>query len=211
MHTRRFDQGCLDDCLIARALSGLCVGLILTNSGGKVVWLNRTAEKVLGLSSADCLGKPLDRLFKDLQLVAFWQQAAGTDGNLLADLVVQWPQKLALKINATRYVDNGGHEIGRALLFCDVTAERAIQVELSHEVAERLLALTAGHMPPEPVASLTHQEVRILRLVGQGIGNDEIAEKANISLSTVPVTPEKHLPQAGLEFTCRGSQLRRSE
>jgi DNA-binding CsgD family transcriptional regulator len=32
---------------------------------------------------------------------------------------------------------------------------------------------------------LTHQEVRILRLVGQGLRNDEIAEQAHISASTV--------------------------
>ena len=178
-------EGCLKDCPITRALSGLCVGLILTNSGGKIVWLNRAAERVLGLTQSECLGQPLARLLKDLQLVAFWQEAAEAEGNLLADVVVQWPEKLALKANATRYLDENGKEIGRALLFCDVTAERAIQVELSHDVAERLLALTADHMPPEPVASLTHQEVRILRLVGQGIGNDEIAEKANISSSTV--------------------------
>ena len=184
-HPRKFDATCLDDCLIGRALSGLCVGLILTDSGGKVIWLNRTAEKVLGLPSTECLGRPMDRLLKDLQLVAFWHEAAETEGNLLGDLAVQWPEKLALKVNATRYVDDDGHEVGRALLFCDVTAELSIQVEISQAVAERLLALTAGHMPPEPVAGLTRQEVRILRLVGQGLSNDEIAKRAHISLSTV--------------------------
>ncbi|MCK4341801.1 MAG: PAS domain-containing protein [Phycisphaerae bacterium] len=182
---REFNEECLEDCLIVRALSGLCVGLILTNSGGKIIWLNRAAEMVLGLPGTECLGQSLDRLLKDLQLVAFWQEAAQTEGNLLGDLVVQWPRKLALKVNATRYVDDDGNEVGRALLFCDVTAERSVQVELSQAVAKRLLALTAGHMPPEPVANLTHQEVRILRLVGRGMGNDEIAGAANISRSTV--------------------------
>ena len=95
------------------------------------------------------------------------------------------PADLALKANATRYVDDQGAEVGRALLFCDVTAEQRVQVELSQAVARRLLALTSGHMPPEPVANLTHQEVRILRLVGRGLGNEEIAEEAGISPSTV--------------------------
>lgn len=182
---RKSNAGCLDDSLIARAMSGLCVGLILTDSGGKVIWLNRASEMVLGLRASECLGRPLGRLFKDLQLAAFWQEAAKTEGNLLADLTVQWPQKLALKVNATHYIDEDGNEIGRALLSCDVTADRTVQVELSQAVAERLLALTGGDMPPEPVANLTQQEIRILRLVGRGMGNDEIANEANISLSTV--------------------------
>ena len=182
---RWFNRDCLEDCLIARALSGLCVGLVLTNSSGKVIWVNPAAERALGLSSTECLDQPLNRMLKDPQLAAFWQEAAEAEGNLLADVVVRWPEQLVLKLNATRYVGEDGREIGRALLFCDVTAEQAVQVTLSQAVAERLLALTAGHMPPEPVAQLTHQEVRILRLVGQGLRNDEIAERAHISSSTV--------------------------
>lgn len=179
------DEGCFDDRLIARALTELSVGLILTNSVGNVVWLNRAGERILGLPASQCLGRPLGQLLKDLQLAAFWQEAAETDGDLLGNLVVQWPQKLALKVNATRYVSNGDGEVGRVLAFCDVTAEQAVQVRLSQAVAERLLALTSGHMPPEPFANLTHQEVRILRLVGHGLGNEEIASEANISPSTV--------------------------
>jgi len=179
------DDKCLKECMILQAMSGLCVGLILTNSGGKVAWLNRAAERVLGLSSDECLGQPLDHLLKDLQLTVFWQESADTCGNSLGEVAVQWPEKMVLKVNATRYVDDEGREIGRAMLFCDVTAERSVQVELTQDVAERLLALTGGHMPPKPVAHLTHQEVRILRLVGQGMGNTGISEHAHISLSTV--------------------------
>jgi DNA-binding CsgD family transcriptional regulator len=182
---RRFNKDCLDECLIVRALSGLCVGLVLTNSAGKVIWLNPAAERALGLSGSNCLDQPLNRMLKDPQLAAFWQKAAETKGNLLADVRVRWPEQLVLKLNATRYIGDDGQEIGRALLFCDVTAEQAVQLTLSQAVAERLLALTAGHMPPDPVAHLTHQEVRILRLVGQGLRNDEIAEQAHISASTV--------------------------
>ncbi|MFH1746184.1 MAG: LuxR C-terminal-related transcriptional regulator [Planctomycetota bacterium] len=182
---RKLDADCLNDCLIARALSGLYVGLILTDSSGRVIWLNRAARTLLGLPGTDCLGQPLERLLRDLQLIVFWQKAVETEGNVLGDVAVNWPESLALKVNATRYVDDQGRELGRALLLCDVTAEREVQVKLSQSVAERLLALTAGHMPPKPVAHLTHQELRILRLVGRGMSNEEIGEKAGVSSSTV--------------------------
>lgn len=179
------NKQCLDDCLITRALSGLCVGLILTNASGRVVWLNRAAERVLGLSDYDCTGRPLNQLLKDLQLAAFWQEAAEAEGNMLADVVVQWPEELSLKANATRYVDGEGREIGRALLFCDVTAEKTVQVELSQEIASRLLDLTSTARVPKPVDNLTQQELRVLRLVGQGLSNERIAETIGVSPSTV--------------------------
>lgn len=181
----RWDTNCLDDCLLTQALSGLCVGLVLTDATGKVVWLNSAAASVLGSEIPACCGQPLTHLIHDLQLVTFWHEAAEHDGNHLADVAVQYPERLVLKVNATRYVDSEGKVLGRALLFCDVTSERRVQVELSEAVAKRLLDLTSGHMPPRAVAHLTQQELRILRMVGRGLGNEEIASQVGITASTV--------------------------
>jgi DNA-binding CsgD family transcriptional regulator len=182
---KNVDGKCVDDCLIAQAVAGLSVGLMLINRSGKLVWLNRTAERILGATSAECLGRAVEQTLKDPQLAAFWHDATNADGDHFGELSVHWPSQLELKLHATHCLDHDGTELGRALLICDVTSERTVQVELSQAVATRLLDLTSGHMPPEPVANLTHQELRILRLVGRGLGNDEIGEKTNISPSTV--------------------------
>lgn len=177
---------CVEHCLITQALSGLCVGVILTNGAGKVAWVNRTAERVLGASADECLGQPLPVLLKDLQLASFWQEAGQTEGNVLGDVVVQWPERLALKVNATRYVNAEGRPSGRALLFCDVTSERSVQVELTQEVARRLLDLTAGpELDSPPAAALTAQELRVLRLLGAGRRNEEIADALGVARSTI--------------------------
>lgn len=176
---------CLHECLIVNAVAGLAVGLVLTDRSGKVVWINRTAEKLLGTAVDECYGRAARHIFKSPQLSAFWQDAVQTKENAYAEVAVRWPRDMDLKLNATRCLDAQGREIGRALLVCDVTRERAVQVKLSQAVVTRLLALTSGHMPPEPVANLTQQELRILRLIGQGLSNDEIAGKSHISPSTV--------------------------
>jgi PAS domain S-box-containing protein len=176
---------CLHECLIVNAVAGLAVGLVLTDRSGKVVWINRTAEKLLGTTVDECYGRAARRIFKSPQLSAFWQDAVQTKENAHAEVTVRSPREMDLKLNATRCLDAQGHETGRALLVCDVTQERAVQVKLSQAVVTRLLALTTGHMPPEPVADLTQRELRILRLVGQGLGNIAIARKSSISPSTV--------------------------
>ena len=176
---------CTDACLIAQGVSGLSVGLVLINPAGKVSWLNHAAEHVLGSTAAQCVGQPVGRVLKDPQLAAFWQDAANCSGNRLGSVSLGWPKALELKVNATHCVDQDGTPIGRALLICDVTDECAVQVRLTQAVADRLLWLTDAHPPPAPLASLTQQEFRILRLVGRGLGNGGIAETAGISLTTV--------------------------
>ncbi|MFQ5806142.1 MAG: LuxR C-terminal-related transcriptional regulator [Phycisphaerae bacterium] len=174
-----------EDCLLAQAVAGLSIGLVLTTPSGKVVWMNRAAENILGVETGECVRRPLEQALKDPQMSAFWYDTTNQDGKGRAEISVRWPSERDLTLNATRCLDQNGVEIGRALLICDVTSERTVQVELSRAVATRLLHLTSGGMPPEPIASLTHQELRILRLVGRGTSNEEIAERANISPSTV--------------------------
>ena len=175
-----------ENCLLVQALAGLSLGLVLMNPTGRVVWLNRAAETMLGVSAPQCIGQPIGRVLKDPQLASFWHEVASRDGDSLGDFTVRWPKSAEFKVNSTRCFDHSGAEIGRALLFCDVTDERAVQVQLSHAVATRLLNLAGDSGAPlEPAASLTPQELRILRLVGRGLGNAEIAAETGISPSTV--------------------------
>ncbi len=176
---------CPRECLIAQAVSGLSVGLLLVTPNGKVGWLNRAAERLLDAENDRCSGRPVEEVFKDPQVAAFWQDAVENTETHSAEVSARWPKPRELKLHASRCAGPDGRFLGWAVLICDVTEEKKIQVELSQAVATRLLDLTSGHMPPEPVASLTQQELRVLRLVGRGLANDEIARQANISPSTV--------------------------
>ncbi len=176
-------------CLIEEAVAGLSIGLVLVNPHGRLVWLNRAAERVLGLSAAEVMGRPFRQILRDPRLAAFWQEAACRPGNCLGDVSVHWPQALELKLNATQCLDESGAEIGRALLFCDVTTDRSVRIELSQEVAARLMDLAAGAGVPAPAANLTPQEFRVLKLVGSGRGNAAIAA----TLEVLPSTVRTHL------------------
>ncbi|HOW19796.1 MAG TPA: PAS domain-containing protein, partial [Phycisphaerae bacterium] len=136
-------RGQAGDCFIQQAVAGLAIGLILVDSRGRIVWLNRAAEHLLGLSAAQCVGRPFVKVLLDPQLVAFWHEVMCRDGNCTADVSMRWPHHLELKLNATQCLGQDGTEIGRALLFCDVTTDRNVKIELTREMAKRLLGMSA--------------------------------------------------------------------
>jgi DNA-binding CsgD family transcriptional regulator len=181
------DHSCLIDCMIGTALDGMCVGLVILSEAGKVSWLNRAAEDLLGVSRSEATDQLLTHVLRDPQFSAFWHEAQQTEGTVMGEVSLHWPRRGELKVNATHCRAADGSALGRALLFCDVTAERTVALNLSQEATRRLLDMTEGHHAPSPapIEGLTAQELRILRHVGEGLGNAEIGEHMHISPSTV--------------------------
>jgi len=176
----------LEAKMVRRALDGLCIGIVTLNPGGHVSWMNRAAQRILGLDYDESKGRPFAQMIRDPQLAAFWQEALSTEETVQGDLSLHWPKTLELKVNATTSLAPSGDIIGRALLFCDVTAERTVQVQLSHMTTQRLLDM-AEHWneSAEAKAGLTAQELKILRCIGSGLSNLQIADQMHIAPSTV--------------------------
>lgn len=172
--------------LVCGALDGMCVGLVLTNAAGRVAWANRSAQAMLGFDLADGCGRPLTLLLRDPNMAEFWHRAAEVDDISMGEVCLRWPAPRQLKVNASTCRDPGGCCTGRALLFCDVTQERSLQVHLSAAATQRLLDM--AEPPPAsaaPHTGMTPQELRILRLVGRGLGNKQIALAMHIAATTV--------------------------
>jgi len=188
------DSSCLVDCMVGQALDGMCVGLVITNAAGRVNWLNRSAQRILGLEADKTKGELLSHVLRDPNMAEFWHQATAAEEVVMGEVSLHWPKTRELKANAALCQDHDGHTIARALLFCDVTAERAVQVSLSREATERLMQVADQWQngDEEPHAGLTAQELRILRLVGAGLGNEEIGKEIHVAPSTVR-THLKHL------------------
>lgn len=179
-------DNCISNCMIGAALEGLCVGLVITNPSGRAIWMNRVAKKVLGLNGDMILGKPLSHVIRDPKLTEFWQNAAGNEDTIMDEVSIRWPDTMELKISATACLDQSGELIGRALLFCDVTHDKSVRVELSHALADRLLRMAGeSAIPGSPHEGLTPQELHILRLVGEGMSNQQVADELTVSISTI--------------------------
>jgi DNA-binding CsgD family transcriptional regulator len=169
-----------------QAIDGMCVGLIVTSPSGQIRWANRTATAVLGLDRWGCYQHRFSEVVQDPQVIAFWHDAEQAGDTVMGEISLRFPRNADLKMNATSCVDHSGKLIGRALLFCDVTHERAAQVQLSKSVADAIVNM-AGHEKTDNVTiqGLTSQELRVLRHVGEGLSNQAIAEEVGVEVATV--------------------------
>lgn len=182
------DASCLQHCLVGNALDGMCVGMIVTNAAGRVAWMNRSAQRILGIDKKESHGDLLGKVLRDPQMAEFWHQVSESDETSLGEVSLHWPKACELKVNSSRCLDAGGECIGRVVLFCDVTSERTLSISLSQEASQRLLEMTGQWQESaegKPHAGLTAQELRILRHVGSGLSNDEIASALHVAPSTV--------------------------
>lgn len=176
----------VDPSLLSQALEGLCIGLVTMSAGGRIAWMNRVAQRTLGVDGEEARGQLFGKVVKDPQMVAFWQEATATEGTAMGEVSLRWPRAAELKVNAATSLDPSGTLVGRALVFCDVSDERSIQVKLSQEATERLLKVAAPpDEPAEAQAVLTARELEVLRHVGAGLGNQQIADAMGVLPSTV--------------------------
>lgn len=203
----RLDHHCIVDCIVGQALDGMCVGLVLTNAAGRVSWMNRAAIGILGLEGPAARGQLLSQVLRDPQFADFWHQASQEEEAVMGEVTTHFPRHTELKVNASHCVDSQGNVIGRALLFCDVTHERVVQVQLSQEATKRLMEMTESWQErAQPTEGLTPSELKILRLVGEGLGNQEIADAIHVAPSTVR-THLKHV-YAKLGLDSRAEAIR---
>lgn len=183
------DPGC-GECLLFGAIQGLSDGLILVDDAGRIFHLNRRAEELIGGRGKVAVGASASSALSRAGLSAFWNSAVSEVDPVSADIAL--PGGPILRATVTRCLSAPGVLIGHALVLRDVTREKRIHVELSGEVARRLLELAGSRRPGEDGPFLTHRETQILALLASGLTNRQIAAKLHVSPNTV-ATHLKHL------------------
>lgn len=161
--------------------------VMVVNADGRVVLWNRSAERTLGYTAREVLGRPCAEIF------------AGRDehGNLLCYQGCQVRTLLGLGEAVQSFDMRTRHKTGRPVwinvsvlavpadnarpvtvyLFRDVTASR----ELLTLVHERLAGRSEGSVPEV----LTRRELEVLRLMASGLNTGTMADRLHVSRATI--------------------------
>ena len=181
----------MDDLLeiIGRAADGV---FAITPAGKIVLW-NRAAEKLLGYTAREVIGKPCCDIFvgrdpagNRLCYQGCHVMSLVKQGDLVQsfDMATQNKAGKPIWINVSIVVVPGSRNGSETVvhLFRDVTASR----EVERLVRERLTQPSPTPSNREPLpASLTRREIEILRLMASGANTKTMADRLHVSPATV--------------------------
>ena len=176
-----------------RLLTNTADGVCAVTSDGKITLWNRAAEKILGYSAREVIGRPCCEVFAG-------QDSAGNrlcyhgcqvltlvkEGELVQhfDMATRTKTDKPVWLNVSIVVVPGTRrDLSTTVhLFRDVTASH----EIESLVRERLAEARSGSADTSsPAAELTRREIEILRLMTGGANTKTMAERLHVSPATV--------------------------
>ena len=175
-----------------RALERAGDGAFVIGGDGRIVLWNRAAEKILGYSARDVMGKPCCEIFagRDERDNRLCHQGCHVMtlvklGESVQHFDMQTRSKAGERvwINISILTLSTGQPGGGATvhLFRDVTPVR----ELRDLVHERLTASAPPSPGPAIEETLTRREIEILKLMSTGLNTRAAADRLHVSCATV--------------------------
>jgi two-component system, sporulation sensor kinase E len=169
-------------------------GIIVTDSNGRVTYLNDAACKLFGLEAADAIGKRLDERVRGLD----WGSLTQSGGPLSRDMEIFYPENrfinfyiVPLMIESRDSVGGigdsvrpgstipaTGQQVGHVMILRDITeSRRTAQQTIESERLNALTLLAAGvaHEIGNPLNSL-HIHLQLMERKAQGLNHNAKAE-----------------------------------
>ena len=139
-------------------------GIIVTDSNGRITYLNAAACEIFGLEDENAIGKPLDEQVRGLD----WKALSQSDAALSRDMEIFYPTNRFINFYVVpliieRRVPNDGstelaaEAVGHAMILRDITeSRRSTQQTIESERLSALTLLAAGvaHEIGNPLNSL---------------------------------------------------------
>jgi signal transduction histidine kinase len=179
-------------------------GVIVTDSSGRITYLNEAASELFGIASADSIGKKLDERVRDIE----WASLTQSGGPASRDLEIFYPANrfinfyivpLIIERRETAEANSAdgdtpppdkGEQVGYAMILRDITeSRRSAEQTLESERLNALTLLAAGvaHEIGNPLNSLhihlqlMERKVRTL----QGETRRELEESIEIARAEI--------------------------
>jgi len=147
--------------------------VLSTDMSGKVTYLNAVAEKMTGWSRQEAIGLPLGEVFRivdgttrhrspnPMELAVQENKTVGLDANCI--LICRDGSEFSIEDSAAPIHERSGMISGAVIVFHDVSASRAMSLEMSH---------LAHHDPVTDLPNLTLIKDRLSQALAAALRND---------------------------------------
>ena len=176
-------------------------GIIVTDSDGRITYLNEAACELFGLRSEESIGKRLDERVRGLD----WQSLIQSGGPVSRDMEIFYPHNRFINFYIVplvierrtgddkidkRNIDISGEKVGHAMILRDITQSRRTEqqtIETERLNALTLLAAGVAHEIGNPLNSLNiHLKLMERQLAKfDGAARTELQESINVARAEI--------------------------
>ncbi len=129
-------------------IRSIAEGLVVVDNAGKVIMINPAAEKLLGVSMKDKVGKPISEEMRQDQLISLSHESADK-GDREIELVSQHDDtKKILRASSAVIENENGETVGMVSVLSDITKQKELDrlkanfvASVSHELRTPLVAI----------------------------------------------------------------------
>ncbi len=129
-------------------LASMIEGMLAVDTGERILRINRSAEKLLGIRSGQVLGRPLQEVVRKADLQRFVTRTLASREPVEADLTLHDQGERFLQAHGTLLRGGGGQILGALIVFNDVTRLRRLETlrrdfvaNVSHELKTPITAI----------------------------------------------------------------------
>ncbi|REK69400.1 two-component system histidine kinase PnpS [Paenibacillus paeoniae] len=208
-------------------LANMINGVVMIDSKGQILLMNRRAEEVLGFSARELVGRHFTEAKQQYELAQIIQEALDTRRHLREEITFYFPEERLLELNLVPISQSGPGEFGGVLLVLqDVSAIRRLErmrsefvANVSHELKTPIAAvkgfaetLLGGAVKDEETAKsflqiIFDESERLNRLIGDILELSKI-ESRRVPLYFSPVEMESFVSNT---FTLLEPEARRKQ
>jgi PAS domain S-box-containing protein len=158
-------------------VQSLAEGLVVVNAKGEVVMMNPAAEKILGVSKEQKVGKPLTQNLKGEEVISLVSDVSGEKTVELS--ATQMETKKIIRSSSALVENENGQTVGMVSVLTDITKQKELDrlksqfvSTVSHELRTPIVATqkALAVMMDKAAGPLTEDQARFLDIANRNLG-----------------------------------------
>ncbi len=129
-------------------IRSIAEGLVVVDTAGKVIMINPAAEKLLGVSMQDKVGKPISEGVRQDQLISLSRESANKEDREIELVSEEDDTKKILRASSAVIENENGETVGMVSVLSDITKQKELDrlkanfvASVSHELRTPLVAI----------------------------------------------------------------------